>query len=1033
MKISELSIKRPVFATVMSLAIVLFGVVAYTRLPVREYPNIDPPIVSVNTFYRGASASVMETEITDVLEEQLATIEGIRTMTSSSSEQGSGITIEFELGRNVEEAANDVRDKVSRTLGRLPSEADEPVVSKIDANAQPIIWIALSSERHNTLELSEVADRVMKERLLRLPGVGAVIIGGERRYSMRVWLDPQKMAAHGLTTTDVESAIRRANAEIPGGRVEGKGREFSVLTRGEVSEPNEFAAIIVKQGGIEQVRLGDVAQVEVGAEDDRTATRYNGKPAIGLGVVKQSTASTLDVGEEVENAMPALQKLLPDGMQLQFAYNSSLFVRQSINEVGETILIALCLVVLVILAFLKSMRATIIPAIAIPISIIGALAVAYFLGYTINILTLLAIVLAIGLVVDDAIVMLENIYRHLQMGKSRMRAAYDGAKEIGFAVLATTIALVAVFVPLAFLTGSVGRLFNEFGITVAAAVLISGFVALSFTPMLCSRVLRPLHGTSTSWASRSFDSFFEWVDRTYDNILRFSMRNKWVTIGASVLFVALGLLLFRFLPSELIPTEDRGTAFGIVMAPDGSTLEYTDKYMHQMEGILMGLPEYQGLFTATGLSFGAAGSPADGFVFLRLKERSEREKSQQQIVAEMFPPIFSIPGVTAFLINLPSLNTGAGSTPIEYVLMGDTYDDLQQAVGTMMQKASQLGFLINLNTDLKLNKPQLEIHIDRDRAAQLGVSVADIGATLETFLGGRVVSNFKRASKQYDVILQLRPQDRATPGTIEQLYLRGNGDLVQLATVVKVDETVAPKSLNHFNRVRSAKITANLAPGVALGDALAALDNIANTELSKSIKRDLAGQSREFRDSSSSLYFMFGLAVVFIFLVLAAQFESFVHPMTILLAVPLAMVGAIMALFAFGQTMNIFSQIGLIMLIGLVTKNSILIVEFANQLREQGREALEAVIEASRIRLRPILMTSFATVFGVLPIAIGLGAGAESRRPLGVAVVGGLIFSTFLTLVLVPVVYALLARFTKVAEHHDEMTPEHATEKPAGV
>ena len=1033
MKISELSIKRPVFATVMSLAIVLFGVVAYTRLPVREYPNIDPPIVSVNTFYRGASASVMETEITDVLEEQLATIEGIRTMTSSSSEQGSGITIEFELGRNVEEAANDVRDKVSRTLGRLPSEADEPVVSKIDANAQPIIWIALSSERHNTLELSEVADRVMKERLLRLPGVGAVIIGGERRYSMRVWLDPQKMAAHGLTTTDVESAIRRANAEIPGGRVEGKGREFSVLTRGEVSEPNEFAAIIVKQDGIEQVRLGDVAQVEVGAEDDRTATRYNGQPAIGLGVVKQSTASTLDVGEEVENAMPALQKLLPDGMQLQFAYNSSLFVRQSINEVGETILIALCLVVLVILAFLKSMRATIIPAIAIPISIIGALAVAYFLGYTINILTLLAIVLAIGLVVDDAIVMLENIYRHLQMGKSRMRAAFDGAKEIGFAVLATTIALVAVFVPLAFLTGSVGRLFNEFGITVAAAVLISGFVALSFTPMLCSRVLRPLHGTSTSWASRSFDSFFEWVDRTYDNILRFSMRNKWVTIGASVLFVALGLLLFRFLPSELIPTEDRGTAFGIVMAPDGSTLEYTDKYMHQMEGILMGLPEYQGLFTATGLSFGAAGSPADGFVFLRLKERSEREKSQQQIVAEMFPPIFSIPGVTAFLINLPSLNTGAGSTPIEYVLMGDTYDDLQQAVGTMMQKASQLGFLINLNTDLKLNKPQLEIHIDRDRAAQLGVSVADIGATLETFLGGRVVSNFKRASKQYDVILQLRPQDRATPGTIEQLYLRGNGDLVQLATVVKVDETVAPKSLNHFNRVRSAKITANLAPGVALGDALAALDNIADTELSKTIKRDLAGQSREFRDSSSSLYFMFGLAVVFIFLVLAAQFESFVHPMTILLAVPLAMVGAIMALFAFGQTMNIFSQIGLIMLIGLVTKNSILIVEFANQLREQGREALEAVIEASRIRLRPILMTSFATVFGVLPIAIGLGAGAESRRPLGVAVVGGLIFSTFLTLVLVPVVYALLARFTKAAEHHDEMAPEHAAEKPAGV
>ncbi len=1034
MKISDLSIRRPVFATVMSLAIILFGIVAYTRLPVREYPNIDSPIVSINTFYRGASASVMETEITDVLEEQLATIEGIRTMTSASAEQGSGITIEFELGRDIEEAANDVRDKVSRTLGQLPAEADEPVVSKVDANAQPIIWIALSSDRHNTLELSEIADRDIKERLLRLPGIGAVIIGGERRYSMRIWLDPQKMAAHGLTTVDVENAIRQANAEIPGGRVEGKGREFSVLTRGEVSEPEEFGAIIVRQNGDEKVRVADVAQVEVGAEDDRTATRYNGEPAIGLGVVKQSTASTLAVGEEVEEALPELQKLLPDGMTLQFAYNSSLFVRQSINEVGETILIALCLVVLVILAFLKSLRATIIPAVAIPVSIIGALAVAYFLGFTINILTLLAIVLAIGLVVDDAIVMLENIYRHLQMGKSRRQAAFDGAKEIGFAVLATTIALVAVFVPLAFLTGSVGRLFNEFGITVAAAVIISGFVALSFTPMLCSKILRPLHGGSTSWASRSFDAFFEFVDRTYDRILRFCIRNRWKTIFGSVLLVGFGLILFRFLPSELIPTEDRSTAFGLVIAPDGSTLEYTDRYMRQIEGILLSLPERQGLFTATGLSFGAAGSPSDGIMFLRLKERYDREKSQQQIVGEMFPPLFAIPGVLAFLINLPSLNTGAGSTPIEYVLLADTYDELQQAVNTMMQKASALGFLINLNTDLKLNKPQLEIHIDRDRASQLGVSVAEIGTTLETFLGGRVVSNFKRASKQYDVILQLRPQDRSTPSTIDQLYIRANGGLVQLATVVKVDETVAPKSLNHFNRVRAAKITASLAPGVALGDALSALDNIAENDLPKSIKTDLSGQSREFRDSSSSLYFMFVLAVVFIFLVLAAQFESFIHPLTILLSVPLAMVGAIAALYVFGQSMNIFSQIGLIMLIGLVTKNSILIVEFANQLREQGKQALDAVIEASRIRLRPILMTSFATVFGVLPIAIGLGAGAESRRPLGIAVVGGLVFSTFLTLVLVPVVYAMMSRFASAAAHHDEKTTAiEAEERPAGV
>lgn len=1027
MKISEISIKRPVFATVMSLTIILFGIVAYTRLPVREYPNIDPPIVSVGTFYRGANANVMETEITDVLEEQLATIEGIRTMTSSSAEQSSNITIEFELGRNVEEAANDVRDKVSRTLGSLPSEAEAPVVSKVDANAQAIIWIALSSDRHNTLELSEVADRVIKEKLLRLPGVGAVIIGGERRYAMRVWLDPQLMAAHGLTTQDVENAIRASNSEIPGGRVEGKGREFSVLTRGEITEPTEFANIIVRQDGEEKVRLGDVAQVEVGAEDYRTETRYNGNPTVGLGVVKQSTASTLDVGEEVENAMPDLQKALPDGMTVQFAYNSANFVRQSIDEVGETIVIALALVVLVILAFLKSFRATVIPAVAIPISIIGSLAVAYFLGFTINILTLLAIVLAIGLVVDDAIVMLENIYRHLQMGKSRMRAAIDGAKEIGFAVLATTISLVAVFVPLAFLTGSVGRLFNEFGITVASAVLISGFVALTFTPMISSRILRPLHGGSSSWASRSFDAFFDTIDRTYDRILRWVIGHKLASLAISLIFVAVGLAAWKFLPAELVPTEDRGLVFGIVRAPDGSTLEYTDRYMRQAEGILMSLPERAGLFTATGLAFGGAGSPTDAIVFMRLKERSERDKSQQEIVGQLFPQLFSIPGVMAFVINLPSLQTGAGNTPIEYVLLGDSYDELQQAVGIMMQKASQLGFLINLDTDLKLNKPQLEIEIDRDRAAQLGVSVTEIGSALETFLGGRVVSNFKRSSKQYDVIMQLRPQDRATPTAIDQLYIRGEGGLVQLATVVKVKETVAAKSLNHFNRVRAAKITASLVPGVALGDALTALDNIAAADLPAGIRTDLAGQSREFRESSSSLYFMFVLAVLFIFLVLAAQFESFIDPLTILIAVPLAMIGAFISLFLFGQTMNIFSQIGLIMLIGLVTKNSILIVEFANQLREQGRNVVEAVIESSRIRLRPILMTSFATVFGVLPIAIGLGAGAESRRPLGIAVVGGLIFSTFLTLVLVPLVYSLMSRFTHRSHEVDEISSEPET------
>ncbi len=1014
MKISELSIQRPVFATVMSLAIILFGVIAFTRLPVREYPDIDPPVVSVTTFYRGASPSVVETEITDVLEEQFATLEAVKTIDSSSREQGSVITIEFELSRDVEQAANDVRDRVARVRGDLPREADDPIVAKVDVNAQPIFWIAVSSDRHSGLELTESSDLLLKERLQRLPGVGQVFIGGERRYAMRVWLDAQRMASRGVTTQDVERAINSENAEIPGGRVEGEGREFPVRTRGELSTPEGFAAIVISRKGNDIVRLGDVAEVQVGPEDERTAARWNGQQAIGLGIVKQNKASTLAVAAEVRKAIPELQKLLPQGMILDVAYDSSTFIQESIDEVSHTILIAMCLVVLVILVFLKSFRATFIPAIAIPISIIGALAVAYFLGFTINILTLLAMVLAIGLVVDDAIVVLENVYRHMEMGKPRLQAAFDGSKEIGFAVLATTISLVAVFIPVAFIQGSVGRLFNEFGITVAVAVLLSGFVALSLTPMLTSRMLRPLRGESNSWASRSFDAFFGWLDRSYDRALRGSIRRPGLVLIVAGVVVVVSLATFFFMRRELVPIEDRGVGFGIVIAPEGSTLEYTDHYMRQVESILMPLQERKGLFTATGLGFGGPGRVTNGFLFLGLKPREERHRSQQQIVEQLFPQLMGIPGVLAFVINPPSLGGGFSSSPVEYVLQAQDYEALGQAVGTMMGEAQKLGYLINLDTDLRLNTPQLDLTIDRDRAAQLGVSVTDIGTTLETFLGGRAVSDFKRGTKQYDVIAQLRATARSTPDAIQGIYLRGTGGLVQLANVVKVRETVAPKELNHYNRQRSASISANLAPGVSIGQALDDLDRIAATKLPAGVKRDLAGQSKEFRESSGSLYLLFLLAVVFIYLVLAAQFESFIHPLTILLSVPLAVVGALISLFVFQQSMNIFSQIGLIMLIGLVTKNSILIVEFANQLRARGLETTEAVVQAAEIRLRPILMTSFATIFGVLPLAIGLGAGAESRRPLGIAVVGGLLFSTFLTLILVPIVYRLLARFTHV-------------------
>ena len=1023
MKLSEISIQRPVLATVMSLVIIIFGLVSFLRLPVREYPDIDSPVVSVVTFYRGASPNVIETEITDILEEQLSTIEGVKTITSSSQEQGSVITIQFELDRNVDEAANDVRDKVSSVRGFLPREADDPIIQKIDVNAQPINWLALTSERHSNLELTDVADRVLKERILRLPGVGSIFFGGERRYAMRVWLETQKMAAYGVTTQDVENAIRRENAEIPGGRVEGENREFSVRTRGDLATPEEFSAIIIKQSGDELVRLGDVAAVNIGAEDERTAVRWSGKTTVGMGVVKQSKASTLDVAATVIEALPELQKLLPEGMRLEVAYNSATFIQHSINEVRDTLFIAFGLVVLVIIAFLKSFRATLIPTFAIPISIIGTFAVSYALGHTINILTLLALVLAIGLVVDDAIVVLENVYRHMEMGKSRWQAAIDGSKEIGFAVLATTITLVAVFVPLAFLSGNVGRLFNEFGVAVAVSVLISGFVALTLTPMLCSRMLKPLHHTSTNWAARSFDAFFDGLERIYGKIVRGALRHRAVVMGIALVMVALSAFIFKLLPSELVPTEDRGTAFGIVIAPEGATLEYTDRYMRQVEQIMLSRPETDGVFTATGVGFGGPGRVTNGFVFMGLKPEDQREKSQQEIVQELFPQLFSIPGVLAFVLNPPSVASDFNFTPVSYVLQADSYEELQSAVGTMMAQASQLGYLINLDSDLRLNKPQLEITIDRERAASLGVSVTDIGGTLETFLGGRVVTNFKRGAKQYDVIVQLKPTDRATPSIIESIYLRGNGGLVQLANVVNVKESVAPKELNHFNRVRSATITASMVPGVSLGQALKDLDRIADASLPATIKRDLTGQSREFRDSSSALYFLFLFAVVFIYLVLAAQFESFIHPLTILFSVPLAVAGALIALFLFKQTMNIFSQIGLIMLIGLVTKNAILIVEYSNQLRERGQRLFDAVAEASTIRLRPILMTSFSTIFGILPIAIGLGAGAEARRPLGIAVVGGMLLSTFLTLVLVPVVYTLLARFTKL-----EVAPSNGNE-----
>jgi multidrug efflux pump len=1058
MKLSEMSVQRPVLATVMSLAILLFGLISLTRLPVREYPDVESPIVSILTVYRGASPQTVETEITDVLEEQLSTIEGVKLITSSSQEQVSRVTVEFTLGRNVDEAANDVRDRISRIRGSLPATAEDPIVAKQDVNAQPIMWLSLNGERYNTLELSEAAENLLSERLQRLEGVGSVFVGASRRYAMRVWLEPQRLAAYGLTVADVENALRSENAEIPSGRVEGRGREFSVRTRGDLSRPEEFAAIVVAQREDRPVRLADVAEVRVGAEDDRTVARYKGVPSVGLGVVKQQKASTVDVAREVRQALPALRGLLPHGMKLEVAYDSSVFIQDSIHEVLVSLGVAFLLVILVIFVFLGSLRATLIPAVAIPISIVGTFTITYFLGFTINILTLLALVLAIGLVVDDAIIMLENIYRHMELGKSRMRAAFDGAREIGFAILATTIALVAVFVPMAFLTGRVGRLFNEFGIAVAVSVLISGFVALSLTPMLCSRLLRraapggtgserarggpvtpeeaaaedvgaaPLQELS-GWR-RAFAHFFHDLHVRYERLLRAALARR-----RTVMLVGLGLLaaiavLFRVLPKELVPTEDRGLVFNLLMAPEGATLEYTDRYMRQAEAIYHNVPEVESYFSAVGLGFGGPGRVTDGFMFVRLKPYSERKRSQQEIVQSVFFPMMSIPGVLAIPIQLPSLGGGFGR-PVQFVLQAESYEELQQAIGALLPEAQKLGYLVNLDTDLKLNKPQLELEIDRDRASALGVSVADIGGTLQTLLGGREVTRFKRGNKQYEVILQVQPRDRSTPTVIEALYLRGREGLVQMASVLHVKEQVAPKELNHFNRVRSATLTANLAPGVTLGRALTDLGAVARRTLPPTIRTDLAGESREFVESSGGLYFLFVIALAFIYLVLAAQFESFIHPLTILFSVPLAVFGALFTLFVFRMSLNIYSQIGLIMLIGLVTKNAILIVEYSNQRRARGEPLLDAVVNASRIRLRPILMTTLTTILGVMPIALGLGAGAESRKPLGAAVVGGLLFSMVLTLIMVPVVYTMLARFVPARRAQETAQAPVGTLAPA--
>ncbi len=1003
MKLSDISIQRPVLASMLSLALVLFGVIGYLNLPVREYPDVDPPIISVSTFLPGANPQVVESAVTDILEEELSTVPGLRTLTSASAEQSSNITLEFTLDRDVEEAAQDVRDKVSRVRGRLPEDIQEPVIAKQEADAQPFLWLALSGANYDLLALSDIADRVVKTRLQSLPGVGRAFIAGERRYSMRLWLSARELAAHGLTVQDVEQAVASRNVEIPAGRIESTTREFTVRSLGELKTPDEFGAMTVASPDGQLVRLRDLARVELGPEDERSALRYRGEAALGLGIVRQSKANLIQVADRVREALPAVQAALPPGVSITPAFDGSVFVRRSIQEAQESLIIAAILVILIIFVFLRNLRATIIPGLAIPTSIVATFAVMYFLGFSINNLTLLALTLAIGIVVDDAIIVLENAYRHQEeLHEEPVAAAINGTREIAFAVVATTISLVAVFTPLAFLQGNTGRLFNEFGIAVAGAVVISGFVALTLTPMLCARILRvpPAHGALYRALERGFDG----LANGYARSLEWTLRHRGLVVVVVFAVAGSAVLIFGALKREFVPAEDRGFFITFAIAPEGSTLQYTDAYQRRLEAIIGRTKDVEGYFSVVG---GFLGTPAQAILFTRLTDWSERSRGVQDVMNEVQPQFFGVPGVLAFATNPPAF--GGFGSPVQFVVQNADFDLLTQGMDTLLKRARQVHGLINVDTDLRVNKPELTVHFERDRAEDLGVPVRDVAATLQTMLGGRRISTFTRDNKLYDVIARLAPEDRATPSDMANLYLRGrDGALVQLDALATVNEGVGPRQLNHFNRIRSATLTASLAPGFTLGEAVDSLRRLAAEVLPRGSGTALAGESRELEESGSSLYFAFVLALVVVFMVLASQFESLIHPFTVLLAVPLAITGALLTLLIKGSTINLYSQIGMILLIGLVTKNSILLVEYANQLREAGRSTFDAVREAGRIRLRPILMTSVSTIMGAMPIAMGLGAGSISRRPLGYAIVGGILVSTILTLYVVPVAYALL-------------------------
>ena len=1013
MLISDLCIRRPVFATVLSLLIILVGVVAYDRLPVREYPRIDEPVVTVETKYPGASSEIIESQVTKPLEDSIAGIEGVDVLTSISRPEQSQITVRFRIERDPDSASADVRDRVARVRAKLPTTIEEPVIAKVEADANPIIWLAFSSVSMSALDVTDIANRVVKPRLQTLPGAADVRVFGERKYSMRVWLDRDRLASYRLTPVDVEDALRRGNVEIPSGRIESSNREFSVVSQTDLMRVNEFEDIAIRNSAGYTVRIKDVARVEVAPANERTIVRFNGKNAVSLGVIKQATANPLTLAQAVREVLPKLKAELPAGVSVDIANDTTVFIERSIESVWRTIGESIVLVAVLILFFLRSVRASIIPLVTIPVCLIGSCAIMLVAGFSINTLTLLALVMAIGLVVDDAIVVLENIYRHIEGGMAPMDAAFRGAREVGFAVIAMTLTLAAVYAPVAFTTGRTGRLFVEFALTLAGAVLVSGFVALTLSPMMCSILLKHTK-PAASWNPSS------WIERGlvgletgYGKAVGGAIRVRWLIVLLALAVAGTSVWLLRTTKRELSPIEDRGTVLSIFNGPDGASIDYTARYAERIEAIAKGIPEVDRRFVVTGNP-----TVTQGIAFMRLTDWNDRKRSVQEIAKEVQPKLLGIPGVNAFAVLPPSLGQSPRERPINVVVMtNDEYPKMAPVVQKMLNELQRWPGMQGVDSDLRLNKPELKIRLDRDRVADAGVQVEQIGRLLETALGGRQVTRYKRFGDQYDVIVQLEPRARNEPTDISDLYVRGRNEaMVPLTSLIKVDETVSPRELNHFGQRRAVTFTANLAPGTSLGEAVEFIEGVAGRTLPAGYVLDFNGQTREFKSTSNTLAVTFVLALAFIYLVLAAQFESFIDPLVILFTVPLSMTGALAALQWSGGTLNVYSQIGLITLIGLITKHGILIVEFANQLREQGQTARDAVIEAARLRLRPILMTTGAMVLGAVPLALATGAGAESRQQIGWVIVGGMSLGTVLTLFVVPVVYLLFARRGRVAQ-----------------